>query len=176
MFDQRSLSFLTYTPQSLTLLIRGRSTPRRGPMHTLNSAFDSFLFRYQPRASNLFFVFFVSSSLPATFINGARSLSLDPYNFFLSDKLAVTACEYPRSVTTVFYSKNIKEQERERERERGKRTIFSRVRANSIATEHFRIERKNWRIHVKQSSRFVCRTSTITLAKSIERGNIATER
>lgn len=118
MFDQRSLSFLTYTPQSLTLLIRGRTTPRRGPMHTLNSAFDSFLFRYEPRASQpllrLFFVarhFHKRCTLVVT-----RPVQL----FFLWDKLARTACEYPRSVTAVFYSKDIKEQEREGGGEEGR--------------------------------------------------------
>lgn len=37
------------------------------------------------------------------------------------------------------------------------------IRVNGIATEHFRIAGKNWPIHVRQSSRFACWTSTIAL-------------
>lgn len=37
------------------------------------------------------------------------------------------------------------------------------IRANGIATEHFRIAGKNWPIHVRQSSRFAWWTSTIAL-------------
>lgn len=41
--------------------------------------------------------------------------------------------------------------------------LFAWIRGNGIATEHFRIARKNWPVHVRQSSRFACWTSTIAL-------------